>query len=55
MSISPDVLPRMDPQAYLAFERDQPIRRELVDGYLYAITGATDRHEKIALDLAAAR
>ncbi|MCU0836742.1 MAG: Uma2 family endonuclease [Chromatiaceae bacterium] len=54
MSISPDALPRMDPQAYLAFERDQPTRHELVDGYLYAMTGATDRHEEIALNLAAA-
>jgi Uma2 family endonuclease len=44
----------MSPDAYLAYERDQPARHELVDGYLYAMTGATDRHEEIALNLASA-
>jgi Uma2 family endonuclease len=44
----------MGPEDYLAYERDQPIRHELVDGYLYAMTGATDRHEEIALNLASA-
>ena len=51
---SPEALPRMTPEAYLAYERDQPVRHELVDGYLYAMTGASDRHEEIALNLAAA-
>ncbi|MGA7978720.1 MAG: Uma2 family endonuclease [Chromatiaceae bacterium] len=50
---SPEALPRMNPDEYLAYERDQPVRHELVDGYLYAMTGATDRHEEIALNLAA--
>jgi len=54
MIISPDTLPRMTPEAYLAYEREQSIRHELVDGYLYAMTGASDRHEEIALNLAAA-
>jgi Uma2 family endonuclease len=54
MVSSPDVLPRMSPEAYLAYEQDQPVRHELVDGYLYAMTGATDRHEEIALNLASA-
>jgi Uma2 family endonuclease len=54
MASSPDGLPRMSPEAYLAYEREQPIRHERVDGYLYAMTGATDRHEEIALNLAAA-
>lgn len=54
MIISPDVLPRMTPQSYLAYEHDQAIRHELVDGYLYAMTGASDRHEEIALNLAVA-
>lgn len=44
----------MSPEAYLAYEQDQPVRHELVDGYLYAMTGATDRHEEIALNLATA-
>lgn len=51
---SPEALPRMTPEAYLAYEHDQSIRHELVDGYLYAMTGASDRHEEIALNLAAA-
>ncbi|MEA3278863.1 MAG: Uma2 family endonuclease [Pseudomonadota bacterium] len=51
---SPEALPRMSPDEYLLYERDQPVRHELVDGYLYAMTGATDRHEEIALNLAAA-
>jgi Uma2 family endonuclease len=54
MSSSPEALPRMSPQQYLAYELDQPVRHELVDGYLYAMTGATDRHEEIALNLASA-
>ncbi len=54
MTPSPEALPRLTPDAYLAYERDQPIRHELVDGYLYAMTGASDRHEEIALNLAAA-
>ena len=52
--ISPEALPRMVPDEYLAHERAQSVRHELVDGYLYAMTGASDRHEEIALNLAAA-
>ena len=44
----------MTPPEYLAYERDQSVRHELVDGYLYAMTGASDRHEEIALNLASA-
>ena len=44
----------MKPEEYLALEQEQPVRHELVDGYLYAMTGASDRHEEIALNLAAA-
>jgi len=51
---SPETLPRMTSVEYLAYEQDQSIRHELVDGYLYAMTGASDRHEEIALNLASA-
>jgi Uma2 family endonuclease len=51
---SPESLPRMTPDQYLHYETEQPIRHELVDGYLYAMTGANDRHEEIALNLASA-
>jgi Uma2 family endonuclease len=54
MISSPEALPRMTPAEYLAYEAGQPIRHELVDGYLYGMTGASDRHEEIALNLAAA-
>jgi len=47
-------LPRMSVTDYLAFERESEIRHELVDGYLYAMTGASDRHEEIAANLLAA-
>jgi Uma2 family endonuclease len=52
--IAAQTLPRMSVEAYLAYERDQEPRHELVDGYLYAMTGASDRHEEIAANLLAA-
>lgn len=54
MISSPETLPRMTPAEYLSYEQDQPVRHELVDRYLYAMTGASDRHEEIALNLASA-
>ena len=54
MISSPETLPRMTWAEYLAYEQGQSIRHELVDGYLYAMTGASDRHEEIALNLASA-
>ena len=53
MHVSPQSLPRMTPDEYLAFEQDQELRHELVGGYLYAMNGSSDRHEEIALNLAA--
>ena len=50
----PESLPRLTPGEYLAYEKSQQLRHELVDGYLYAMTGASDRHEEIALNLATA-
>ena len=49
-----ETLARMSVADYLAFEQESEVRHELVDGYLYAMTGASDRHEEIALNLAAA-
>ena len=54
MIISPESLPRMNPRQFLEYEQTQEIRHELVDGYLYGMVGATDRHEEISLNLAAA-
>jgi Uma2 family endonuclease len=52
--IAAESLPRMSVSQYLSFERESEIRHELVDGYLYAMTGASDRHEEIAANLLAA-
>lgn len=52
--IAAESLPRMSVSDFLAFERESEIRHELVDGYLYAMTGASDRHEEIAANLLSA-
>lgn len=43
----------IDVAAYLAAERDSTVRHEYVGGQLYAMAGASDRHNRIALRLAA--
>jgi Uma2 family endonuclease len=50
----PESLPRLTPEEYLALERESETRHELVDGYLYAMTGASDRHDEIVGNLFAA-
>jgi Uma2 family endonuclease len=52
--IPPETLPRLTPDEYLALELDSETRHELVDGYLYAMTGTSDRHDEIAGNLYAA-
>ena len=37
---------------YLEREKDSPVRREYVDGQTYAMAGTSDRHNRIALNLA---
>ena len=54
MYASPESLPRMNPAEYLDWETQQDTRHELVDGYLYAMTGASLRHDEIAMNIAAA-
>lgn len=44
----------MTPAEYLDWEIEQDTRHELVDGYLYAMTGASLRHDEIAMNIAAA-
>jgi len=48
-----DVPPFTSVDDYLAGERGSPIRHEYVDGQVYAMAGASDRHNRIALRLAA--
>lgn len=54
MHPTPESLPRLTPCEYLDWEDQQETRHELVDGYLYAMTGASLRHDEIAMNLAAA-
>ena len=39
-------------QEYLEGEKDSPIRHEYVDGYVYAMAGLSDRHNRISLNVA---
>jgi len=39
------------PDEYLAWEREQPIRHEYIDGAVYAMTGGTLPHNDIAVNL----
>ena len=41
-------------QAYLALERANPLRHEYVDGAIYAMSGASDRHNRISVNLTSA-
>lgn len=51
--IAAETLPRPSPEAYLDYERTNDYRHELVDGYLYTMTDASDWHEGIAANLSA--
>nr|VFJ67992.1 MAG: Endonuclease, Uma2 family (restriction endonuclease fold) [Candidatus Kentron sp. FW] len=42
---------KVTPQEYLAFERTSEIRHEFLDGEIFAMTGATRRHNRIAVNL----
>jgi Uma2 family endonuclease len=52
--VTPESLPRLSPEEYLVWENQQETRHVLVDGYLYALTGASLRHDEIAMNLASA-
>lgn len=47
-------LQRMSPQEYLEWELTQEIRYEYIDGEVFAMTGGTKPHNRIALNLATA-
>lgn len=46
-------VPRMTPQEYLEWEREQPERHEYFDGRVYAQTGASFAHNRIVSNLVA--
>lgn len=39
---------QMNENEYLDAEQDAQVRHELIDGYIYAMTGASDKHNKVA-------
>lgn len=46
-------LPRMSPKEYLAWEAEQPLRYEYLNGEVIAMTGGTIPHNQVAVNLAA--
>lgn len=50
--IAPDLPPHLSVDDYLAGEREGLVRHEYVRGQVYAMAGASDRHNRIALNLA---
>ncbi len=46
--------PNMTPQEYLEWEETQELRYEYIDGDVFAMTGGTKPHNRIALNLATA-
>jgi Uma2 family endonuclease len=45
--------PLLNIQEYLVLEETSEIRHEYVEGYIYAMAGGTNRHNRIALNIAA--
>jgi Uma2 family endonuclease len=43
---------RLSVAEYLEGEKDSPVRHEYVEGYVYAMAGASDRHNRISLNIA---
>ena len=44
----PRKLQRLSVTEYLEAEKDSPVRHEFIDGQIYAMAGASDRHNRIA-------
>jgi Uma2 family endonuclease len=51
MSALPKAEPYMDVDEYLELETASPFRHELVDGVMYAMSGASNKHHAIAFAL----
>jgi Uma2 family endonuclease len=47
-----NIKPYLSVADYLAGERDADVRHEYVNGQVYAMAGASDRHNRIALNIA---
>lgn len=46
----PRKLQRLSVAEYLEAEKDSPVRHEYVDGQIFAMAGASDRHNRIAIN-----
>lgn len=49
---SREIKPYLSVAEYLAGERESNVRHEYVVGQVYAMAGASDRHNRIALNIA---
>ena len=49
----PKRLRRVSVEEYLEGEKDARVRHEYIDGQVFAMAGASDRHNRISLNLAA--
>jgi Uma2 family endonuclease len=47
----PKKLQRLSVAEYLEAERDSPVRHEYVDGQIFAMAGASDRHNRVSINL----
>lgn len=47
----PKKLQRLSVAEYLEAEKDGPVRHEFIDGQIYAMAGASDRHNRISINL----
>ncbi len=47
----PKKLQRLSVAEYLEGEKDSPVRHEYVDGQIFAMAGASDRHNRISINL----
>jgi Uma2 family endonuclease len=50
MIAAPEHFPRFTPAEYFAWEEQQQIRHEYIDGEVYAMSGGTINHSEIALN-----
>jgi Uma2 family endonuclease len=51
MVVTKDKLPRFTPEEYFQWEEEQQLRHEYINGEVYAMSGGTINHSKIASNL----
>jgi Uma2 family endonuclease len=53
MILAKDNIPQLTPEEYFAWEEQQQEKHELIDGQVYAMTGGSVNHSRIAIRLTA--